>query len=56
MEVEIGPAEADLQRVMEIGERLLAPELDAAPDHRTDLPQPDTELVDHDLRYCCILY
>jgi hypothetical protein len=56
MEVEISPAEGDLQRVMEVGQRLIAAHEQAAPDHRTDLPQPDPELVNGWLRGGAILY
>ena len=39
----VAPAEGDLQRVMQIGDRAVAARQQTAPNHRTDLVNPDVE-------------
>ena len=46
MEVEVGPAEGDLDGVMEGGQRAVAADQEPPPDHGADLPDPDMEQVD----------
>ena len=51
MEVRIAPAHGDLYAVMEIGDRLIAAQQKAAPDHRAHTPQNHLELVDANLTW-----
>jgi hypothetical protein len=46
MEVGVGPAEGDLERVMELGQGAVGAHQEPPPDHGADLPDPDVELVD----------
>ena len=49
IEMRIAPAHGDLNGVMEIGDRLIAAQQNAAPDHRAHAPQNHLELVDANL-------
>src|SRR6202043_393971 len=49
IEVRIAPAHGDLDSVMEIGDRLIAAQQNAAPDHRAYATQNHLELVDANL-------
>jgi hypothetical protein len=49
IEVRIAPAHGDLNGVMEIGDRLIAAQQNAAPDHRPYFAQSHLELVDANL-------
>jgi hypothetical protein len=46
-ELNVSPAEGNLNRVVEIGECAVAAHPEPAPDHRTDLADPDVRLIDH---------
>lgn len=46
VEMEITPAESDLEHVMEVGEGAIAAHQEPPPDHGADLPDPGMELVD----------
>jgi hypothetical protein len=58
MEMVAFPAHGDLEGIMQVGNGTIAAHEKASPDERTDLSQPDMELVDfgrrcrwtHDLR------
>lgn len=50
MQVLVAPTEGNLDRVVEIGEGVVAKQEQSTPDHRTDLAQPDTELIDLTVR------
>ncbi len=51
VEVEVGPAEGDLDRVMEIGECGVGAHQEPPPDHGADVPDPDVDLVDLGRRF-----
>ncbi len=57
MKMGIRPAEYDLNRVLEIGDRTIAANQQPAPDHWTNLANPDVDPVcfdrffDHDRKY-----
>jgi hypothetical protein len=42
----IAPPHGELNGIVEIGDRLIAPQQNAPPDHRAHAPQHDLELVD----------
>jgi len=46
VEMAVGPAEGDLQHIMEIGDGSLAADEQPAPDRRADLDERDVKLVD----------
>jgi len=46
VEMAVGPAEGDLQHVMEVGDGSLAADEQPAPDRRADLDERDVKLVD----------
>jgi hypothetical protein len=43
VEVGVGPAEGNLEGVMEVGERTVAADQEPPPDHGADVADPDME-------------
>jgi hypothetical protein len=50
MEMEIRPIKADLQDDMKIGQSAVGSHEKAPPEHRVDLPNPDVDKVNFELR------